>query len=152
MEKIILCIILVFALTDQISYGQGSEIHLTMLSNEFNSSEIGSLENIHCNPILLSGKPLDYETFNLDSKGKLILVKGNPTTPEATAIPFYIQLRRHGSIVRTGELMFLNYELFEIEISKVLFYAKLGDHLIINPTRPRDWKAKRIIKLIEPDC
>ena len=152
MEKIILCIILVFALTDQITSGQGSEIHLTMLSNEFNSSEIGSLENIHSNPILLSGKPLDYETFNLDSKGKLILVKGNPTTPEATVIPFYIQLRRHGSIVRTGELMFLNYELFEIEISKVLFYAKLGDHLIINPTRPRDWKAKRIIKLIEPDC
>jgi len=42
--------------------------------------------------------------------------------------------------------------LYEIEISKVLFYARQGDHLIINPTRQQDWKAKRILKLTNPDC
>ena len=37
----------------------------------------------------------------------------------------------------------------KIEISKVLAFGKPGDQLIINPVHQEDWKAKKILKLIQ---
>ena len=123
-----------------------------MQDNEFERSELGQGENIYCNPILLDGKPLNYNNFSLETKGELSLVSGDPNVTTPVRIPFYLQIRRNGYIVQSFELYFLNQELYEIEISKVLLYARQGDHLIINPTRQQDWKAKRVIKLIDSDC
>ena len=140
------------ALTFQVSYGQSSEFHPLTLNNRFIRSAIGQNENIYCNPILLCGEPLNYNTFNLKTTGELVLINGNPEVSEPSKIPFTVQLRRKDSILKGPELNFLNQEFYEIEISEVLAFARHGDRLIINPTRQIDWKAKRIIKLSEPGC
>jgi len=139
------------ALTFQVSSGQSAEIHPLTL-NEFARSAMGQHENVYCNPILICGEPLNYNTFNLQTTGELVLINGNPEVSKPSMIPFTIVLRRNGLVLKSPELNFLNRELYEIEISKVLVFARLGDHLIINPTRLTDWKAKRIIKLSEPGC
>jgi hypothetical protein len=140
------------ALSFQVSYGQSSEFHPLTLNNWFIRSAIGQNENIYNNPIMLCGEPLNYNTFNITAKGELALVNGNPEVSEPSKIPFTVQLHRNGSVLKRPELDFLNQELYEIEISEVLAYARHGDHLIINPTRLIDWKAKRIIRLSEPGC
>jgi len=123
-----------------------------MLDNEFQRSELGQGEDIHCNPILLDGVSLNYQTFGLDSKGVLKLVSGDPNAPNLVQILFYIQLRRNDTVVQVSDWNFSSRSLYEVEISKVLMYARQGDHLIINPTHRKDWKAKRILKLTNPDC
>jgi len=139
-------------LTGPVANGQNLEISAIALDNEFDRNQLGQLEPIYCNPILLDGKPLDYETFNLKSTGQLSLVSGDPNAPNSELIPFYVQLRRNDVILPVAAINFLNQGSYEIDISKVLAYAKHGDHLIINPTNQKHWKAKRIIKLIEIGC
>ena len=143
---------LVLLLSGPFASGQNLETSAIALDNEFDRNQLWQLEPIYCNPILLDGNPLDYQTFNLKSTGQLSLVNGDPSVPNSELIPFYVQLRRNDIILPIAAINFLNKGLYEIDISKVLIYAKHGDHLIINPTYPRHWKAKRIIKLIEPGC
>ena len=119
-----------------------------MHDNEFVRTEIGQTENIYCNPLLLDGRPLDYGSFTLRTRGELALVKGEPGTPGSTKILFFIRLIRDGRVVDGRNMLFLNKGLHEIEISNVLAFAQPGDQLIIDPVRKEDWKAKRILNLV----
>lgn len=118
------------------------------LDNETRPDKKGRDANFYCNPLVLNGKQLDYSRFSIMSKGKLTVVEGNPELPEATQIPFVIYLRRNGEIITQGKSD-PGRKVFEIEISEVLALAKPDDHLLIVPVRETDWKAKRIIKVID---
>ena len=142
------CLVLTF----QIAAGQSAEIHPLTFNNQLISNPMGQHEDFYCNPILLCGDPLNYDTFNLNTSGELKLTKGNPEAPEPRPIPFGIAIRRNGSLLDSPELHFLNQELYKIEIAEVLQFAKHGDHLIITPTRRVDWKAKRVIRLSGSGC
>jgi hypothetical protein len=117
--------------------------------NEFERNEAGELANFYLNPLLLNGRTLDLNNFFLGTKGILSVVKGKPETNEAKAIPFYVYIRRDGKIIEDSKMSFLNKTLFKIELSDIFPFCKRGDLLIIKPVRGEDWKAKRILKLIE---
>lgn len=119
-----------------------------MPGNELTPNPEGHDAQFYCNPLLLDGKPLDYTKFSLDRKGKLAVVEGDPESPNTTKIPFRVYLRREGAVLGQGEN---GPEVSEIEVSEILMFAQPDDYLIIAPVRSRDWKAKRIIKLIEMD-
>ncbi|GEM_PF-3221890 len=119
------------------------------LDNELEPGSQTSDEHIYCNPLVLDGELLNYETFGLQSTGTLMLMAENPISSEAIPIPFTILLRRKGTIMNETSMHFMNEEMLAIEISRVLQLAKPGDHLIINPVNGKYWKAKRILKLIK---
>ena len=119
-----------------------------MLDNEIEPSEANASSDFHWNPLTLNDKPLDYAMFGIRSQGVLAVVKGNPELPNAEKIPFRIYLRRDGVMVNTPQCN-STQQVFSIKLSEVLQLAKPGDHLIIEPVRTSDRKAKRFIKLIE---
>ncbi|NBB19884.1 hypothetical protein GVN20_11030 [Runella sp. CRIBMP] len=102
------------------------------------------------NPLVLNGKPLDYQTFWKGSKGLLALVKGNPNSADATRVPFKIYLKHEGQVVNKG-LSSDSRELYEVEVAHVLALARFGDELVIEPALKSDIKAKRVIKLAKID-
>src|SRR5258707_4297617 len=59
-----------------------------MQNNEFERGEIGQVENIYCNPLLLNGHSLDYGNFTINAVGKLELIEGEPESSGSTKIPF----------------------------------------------------------------
>ena len=87
-------------------------------------------------PLVLDGKPLDYQSFNLETSGQLTLVVGNP--PEQ--VPFYVQLRPQDHHI--PDLNYLNRSVYSIEVSNIIANAKGGDLLIITPTSPWIGKLK----------
>jgi len=117
--------------------------------NELEPNEIGQFEDFFCNPLLLDGKPLDYESFSINSKGELALVNGDSESAESVLVPFHILLRRNGTTLQGAKMDFLNVEHNRIELSKVLTFAKPGDQLIINPVNKEHWRAKRILNLFD---
>ena len=169
-----LFIILVFASNLNIASAQGGDSYYTDLTrlswnniynnssvkkakevmqcNEFESNEAGQASNIFANPLLINGQLLDYGNFDLNSKGLLTVVKGNPETDEAMPIPFQVYIRREGKVVEDKKMSFLNKTLLRIELSDIFSCCKNGDLLIIKPMRSEDWKAKRVLKLIGPGC
>ena len=78
----------------------------------------------------------------------MTLGKGEPESVESYEIPFSLHLRRNGEILDLKNQGFSGREFYEIEISKILTYGKLGDQLIINPINDGDWKTKRILNLV----
>jgi hypothetical protein len=118
-------------------------------NNEFVEAS-DDASDFYCNPLLLNGKMLDYNTFTLESKGTLSVVKGNPSDSKAEKIPFTIMVRREGKIITTIDVS--AKELYEIDIAKVFTTAKSGDQLIVDPVNPKDSKAKRILKLLYWGC
>jgi hypothetical protein len=123
-----------------------------MQDNELEYHVVGGKENFSRNPLMLNGKSLDYGTFNMQSKGFLTLVKGNPEKTDAKPILFYISIRRNGNILEDKSMLFLNKALYKINLSKVFPFSQEGDLLIINPVEAKNWKAKRILKLIGGGC
>ncbi len=120
-----------------------------VLDNEIGQCDVEEAgTNFYCNPLLLNNKPLEFADFSIKSKGILSLVKGDPESSEAVKIPFRICLRRDGEIITAGKSD-INSEVTEVEISDVLSHAKLEDHLLIIPVRKSDYKAKRIIRILD---
>ncbi len=117
-----------------------------MQDNEFERNVLTS--NIHANPLLLNGKMLNYGTFDSNTTGVLTVVKGKPETSEAQAIPFYVSIRRNGKIITNSKMGFLNKKLTKIEISDILKFSQNDDVLIIKPVKTEDWRAKRILKIV----
>jgi hypothetical protein len=120
--------------------------------SEFECRPKGNETTFESNPLVLNGKALDFERFNMDSKGILTLVKGKPETADATPIPFFVSIRRHGQIITDEKMPFLHKELYDINLSDIFLFSKPGDMLIIRPARAEDWKAKRILKLFAGGC
>ncbi|WOK06558.1 hypothetical protein [Imperialibacter roseus] len=157
MLKLLLCILL----TLQIGAVQAQAVNpLLLLSkerlkerrdkiiqdNEFVRNEVGRHTNIHVDCLLLNGVPFDVALLDTKSWGLISLVRGKPGSPEQEHIPFRAYLRR-GDIVMHNA--FFQNPVYEVSISKVLSGAKPGDVIIVEPVRDEDYKAKRVLKLID---
>ena len=129
-----------------------SQQRIPVINNELKRAEIGKYANFYCNPLLLDGKPLDYNKFNLYSKGELTLVSGDPSSAMSQPVSFYVQLQPNGAINQISDLKYLHQPVYSIEVSSVLATAKAGDLLVITPSSPVDWKARRVIKINDAGC
>jgi hypothetical protein len=109
-------------------------------------------DNFFNNPLLLDGKALDYNTFSLQSKGVLTLIKGVTDSGKAVQIKFHVYLRRDGSIVKLPGDDGSKTQYWSIEISEILKSAKKGDLLIIEPANDEDGRATRVLKLLDDGC
>jgi len=108
--------------------------------------------NFYCNPLRLEGQPLDYLQFNIQSKGELTLIKGSPATGFTVQIPFYVYLRRNGTMVKLPGEAVSKSKYVKIEISTILQLAEPGDQVILEPANKEDWLAKRILTLRKGGC
>ena len=79
-----------------------------MQDNELVRHGIGQDANFYANPLQINGKALDYDIFDMNTKGILTVVKGNPNSKEAQTIPFYVSIRRNGKILVDKKMSFLN--------------------------------------------
>lgn len=127
---------------------KGDKTWLIERDNETERNELGKDEPFYADPIIIDGKPFDYNNFNLRTTGKLSVVRGDPRSPERTKIPFEISLRRNGVIVYPSPVPLFYKQFYSIEISEVFKYAQVNDHLIIRPVKKEHYKAKRILNLI----
>jgi hypothetical protein len=108
--------------------------------------------NFLVNPLYLDGQPLDYSAFSIKSKGELMLIKGDAITGNPMQIPFYVYLRRNGTIIKLHGEETLKPQHIKVDISPILKLAVPGDQLIIEPVNKEDWQAKRILKLLKGGC
>lgn len=99
------------------------------------------------NPLLLNNRPLDYSLFSIASKGILSVVAGQPGSAEAVKIPFRAYLKRNGMILMNGAID-SGKSVHELDISRILANAEVGDFLVIEPVRQEDWVARRSIRLM----
>jgi hypothetical protein len=106
--------------------------------------------NFYCNPLRLEGVAFDYNTFTLESKGELKLIKGESKSGKEVEIPFHLYLRRNGTLIAhpCGEGVIFS----KVEISTILKAAQNGDELIVEPVNKEDWPAKRIVKIGGDGC
>lgn len=109
-----------------------------------------AIGNFYCNPLRLSGSVFDYNTFTLESKGELTLVKGDLKTGKMVEIPFSVYLRREGKLVAGSCVDGVVYT--KIEIAAILGYAEKGDELVVEPFNKEDWPAKRIVRIEWQGC
>jgi hypothetical protein len=119
-----------------------------MQDNELARQKIGENADFHTNPLLINGYSLNYDTFDAGTRGILTVVKGDPDSKDAQPIPFYVSLRRKGKILTDRKMSFLNKALYKVNLSDIFPFSQQGDVLIVNPVRPEDWKAKRLLKLV----
>jgi hypothetical protein len=119
-----------------------------MQDNELSRNEMGQDANFYENPLQINGRVLDYNTFDLSTRGILTVVKGNSNSKEAQSIPFSISIRRKGKILIDKKMAFLNKTFYKIDLSDIFKFSEHGDILIVNPIRTEDWKAKRLLKLL----
>ncbi|WP_460969272.1 hypothetical protein [Spirosoma migulaei] len=103
--------------------------------------------NFYGNPLTLNGKPLNYSSFSMSSRGILAVVEGDPGSKDATKVPFRVYLKRAGAVVTPYGSDNTQPVYYEIEMAAVLALARPGDDLVIEPTRKPDLVAKRVIKL-----
>lgn len=96
------------------------------------------------NPLTVNGLVLNQTYFSIHSRGKLAVVEGNPDVAGASRIPFRAYLKRGGMVIQTR--LSDAGSAFEVELADVLQTARIGDELVIEPTRPEDAMARRIIK------
>ncbi len=97
-------------------------------------------------PLLLNNRPFNYAGFSIISRGMLTVVAGNLETAQTESIPFRVYLRRNGKIINSGASD-ITRSLLVVDVASVLAVAKIGDDLVIEPTRKCDAKARRSIKL-----
>jgi hypothetical protein len=103
------------------------------------------------NPLMLDGKPLDYNVFNKKLTGELTVVKGAAVTGRTIQVSFYCYLRRKGEVVPVpGQESNLGHT--RLEISEILKHAKEGDLLVIESVNKVDGAVKRILKVLEGGC
>ena len=119
-----------------------------MQSNEYQATgyEEGTF---FCNPLMLDGKPLDYNLFSLKSKGILTVVKGAAKTGQSMQVPFHAYLRRCGKIVNVPGMEKPDPTHLDIDLSDISKHAKPGDQLVIESVRKEDGSVKRILKLVD---
>ena len=154
MKTIVISLVsLVVMFIISLGFGQDHQPTPKYQNNELERSVVGQTEDIHCNPILLNGQPLDYDNFTLESTGELTIVTGDPSQPDSQRIPFSVQLKSDGSVGQITDLKnYLVHSVVSLDVSEILENAKGGDLLIITPALPQHWKAKRIIQIKNSNC
>ena len=117
-----------------------------MLTNAVHLRTVDRETSFYYNPLTIDGKPLDYVTFSIASKGMLAVVTGNPESSEAVKIPFRIYLQRGNQQIHA---LAGQQPLYTVDVARILAVAKVGDHLVIEPIHKSDWRGKRIIKVVD---
>jgi hypothetical protein len=119
--------------------------------NEYTSTghELGIFYD---NPLMLDGKPLDYNVFNNKLTGELTVIKGAAITGKTLQVSFYCYLRRDGKRVSVPGNEKFNTGYIKVDISEILKYAKDGDHLVIEAVNQVDGPVKRILKVLAGGC
>lgn len=96
--------------------------------------------------VTLNGRPVDYFTFSLHTRGSIGLRESNLVSEHQRSVPFRLYLRRKGTIVRqvrsaeTGDN-------FAVPLDTVMPFARYGDELVLEPIRSADMRSKRTIRL-----
>jgi hypothetical protein len=116
-------------------------------TNVVHRDEPAKKVNFYGNPLMLDGKPLNYTTFSMSSRGMLAVVEGDPESKETTKVPFRVYLRRQGAVITPNGSGNSQSVYYEMEMTAVLALARPGDDLVIEPARKTDAVAKRVIKL-----
>ncbi len=104
------------------------------------------------NPLLLNGKPLDFNEFTIGSIGELTVIKGATITGKTTQVPFYVYLRRNGFKVLIPGRGLPEPKQLKISIMEILKHAEQGDHLVIEAVNKEDGPVKTILKLLGDGC
>lgn len=107
-------------------------------------SAIEEKPEFYTNPLILNEKPLNLHVFSIHSRGHLSVVSGDPMSDESVKIPFRIYLYRNGILIHkeasdTGRQVY--------DIAPVMEVARPGDDLVIDPVRPADKSARRVVRL-----
>lgn len=102
----------------------------------FKESIPGEPTNLSSTTVLLNQKPLIYNSIIPKSRGFMALVSGDPASAEATQIPFRVALKR-GNIILSRAASNPDQAGQEVEISKMLSIAMVGDQLIVEPVETK---------------
>lgn len=96
--------------------------------------------------LTLNGTPIDFEKFGINSEGVMALYQGNVTSYRRKAIPFRLMVSRDKKVIwtwpRNNDL-----ETYAQPMDEVWPFVRLGDELIVEPSRPTDGEARRVIKI-----
>lgn len=114
--------------------------------SEWEPNEEGNNVYFRCDPVNKNGYPMTGAALVRD-EDVLSVVECQEDKPTATKILFRAYLRRNGKIIEAGQSSSTR-QRFEIKVSEVLEHAENGDLLIIDPVRKRDFRAKRIFKVV----
>jgi beta-lactamase regulating signal transducer with metallopeptidase domain len=123
-----------------------SGAQMTLAGNELVPQGCATRQ-FHCNPLQVDGRALDRKTFGIETRGQLTVVHGDPRSGAVETVEFKVSLRREGALVAEPSPGILNRAVERIDLATVMALARVGDELIIDPVRPSDWRAKRIIRL-----
>ncbi len=93
-------------------------------------------------PVLLDGKTLHTSQIWLNSNGKLSLVVRSSESVAAARVPFRVVLKR-GSMIISRAVS----ETGEMEISRLLKLAALGDELVVEPLDKNLSNARRVFRV-----
>ncbi|GAB3264238.1 hypothetical protein GCM10027347_31160 [Larkinella harenae] len=95
---------------------------------------------------MLNGIALDHAFFSINSRGKLAVVKGDPSSPRSVKIPFQVYLKRSGNVIRPSK-EHCDWQGVTVDLGPVMALAAVGDELVIEPLRSEDALARRVIRL-----
>jgi hypothetical protein len=96
--------------------------------------------------LTLNGTPINYEEFGINSQGVLALYQGNVSSYKRRAVPFRLMVSRGSTVIGQwprGNVL----ETYAQPMDEVWPFVRLGDELIVTPTRPTDGESQRVIKI-----
>ncbi|HWV30032.1 MAG TPA: hypothetical protein VN038_10280 [Dyadobacter sp.] len=96
------------------------------------------------NTLLINGRAITAEQFAHVTRGTLTLAKSESASGQQTNVPFLIYLKRGGMIVNP-ESHAHNFAVLSSEIHDILEFAEAGDQLIIDPVKPGNASARKVI-------
>jgi len=96
------------------------------------------------NTLLINGQVITTEQFAHVTRGTLTLAKSNAVSGRKAAVPFLIYLKRGGMIVNP-ESHGHNFFVWSSEIRDILEFAEAGDELVIDPVKPQNASARKVI-------
>lgn len=96
------------------------------------------------NALLINGRVVTAEQFAHVTWGTLTLAKSNAVGGQKAAVPFLIYLKR-GNMIVNPESHGHNFAVWSSEIRDILEFAEAGDQLIIDPVKPHNTSARKVI-------
>ncbi|GHB63052.1 hypothetical protein [Persicitalea jodogahamensis] len=115
---------------------------LLILAGIFISARTIDAGTASSGPVLLDGRTLHTSQIWLNSNGKLSLIVGSSENKAATRVPFRVVLKRGNMIISRAVS-----ETDEMEISRLLKLAALGDELEVEPLDKNLSNARRVFRV-----
>lgn len=96
--------------------------------------------------LMLNGNPIKHELFGINSEGVLALYQINASASRRWPLPFRLMVSRNGKVTDQWPRN-TSQETYAQPMDEVWPFVRLGDELIVEPTRPEDGEARRVIKI-----